>query len=677
MSSLRVALLLASSAAFQAMAQMPASDTLQQVLDLAGARAGSTAPDPLQLSKSPTIDQQLPLYRAVMAQPLRAPYRVGMLADAYAEAAASPQELIRLTGAVAGLSLAQPDVQALQRTETALRTAPDPLAASLVWMAPLGNAGSPWQPALPDKAQLPEPLRFELAMVLASIGQAHRFLQRALAEIPKTVTPALLRRQALDGDLLEFEEPDFRKLLARIDRQALLAGMVDLVAAVERLQRFIVTASALPTVSWTLDTPLGQIVVDTTGRDNSYQLKDPLLVLDVGGDDLYEFLTPSDSHRISILLDHKGNDRYLAKAPGADPSAATLGYGILWDTEGDDHYQGGQHAQASALLGAALLVDGGGQNQFVASSHAQGHAIGGLAVLLGGMGNDRYTAQTHAQGSAGPQGVAVLIDLGGNDQYTLDNTPLIRPSAQLPSHNTSMGQGAGRGLRPDSVDGRSAAGGIGILLDLAGDDHYVAQVFAQGAGFHEGLGLLIDDSGNDHFDAAWYAMGAGAHRGAGVLLKRGTGNDQYRVSHSTSLGAAHDFSVGIFLDEGGDDRYELGDLGLGAAHDNSVALFVDAQGNDLYAVKTSTCRAFGIAQISEWGGLREDLPNLGLFMDLGGFDNYPVHCERAHNNAAWAAPRSWPKLQLRSEAGAGIDGDRPLPFPVRALTSQPVPDNSR
>ena len=668
-------LLAASQITLQACAQNPNAAPLQQVLELAGVHPGDAAPDPLQLATSATRGQQLPLYQAVLAQPLRAPYRAGMLADAFADAVASPTDLFSLTGTLAGLSVSRPAGLALQQTETALRAAADPLAASLAWMAFLGSEGSPWRAVLPDETQLPNPLRFELAMMLSSIGQSHRFLQVALAQIPNTVTPALLRRQALDGEILPFEEPDFRRLLPLIEREALQAGMLELVAAVARLKDFVSSPSKLPAVAWTLDTPMGQIVIDTTGRDNIHRLSEPLLVLDVGGDDRYEFVSGRDSqrHRISVLLDHQGNDQYIALTPGADPSAATLGYGILWDTEGDDQYLGTQHAQASALFGAALLVDGGGQNRFVANSHAQGHAIGGLALLLGGPGDDQYMAQTHAQGSAGPQGVAVLIDPAGNDRYTLDNTPLLRPSPQLPSHNTSMGQGAGRGLRADSVDGHASAGGIGLLLDLAGDDHYVAQVFAQGVGYQEGLGLLIDNGGNDHFEAAWYAMGAGAHRGAGILLKRGIGNDRYQASHSIALGAAHDFSVGIFLDEGGDDAYQLGDLGLGAAHDNSFALFVDAQGDDVYEVKASACRALGTAQLSEWGSLREDLPNLGLFMDLGGTDRYSPHCTLARNNAAWPAPRRWPELKLRSEAGAGIDGEFALPFPVRALTREPKP----
>ena len=75
--------------------------------------------------------------------------------------------------------------------------------------------------------------------------------------------------------------------------------------------------------------------------------------------------------------------------------------------------------------------------------------------------------------------------------------------------------------------------------------------------------------------------------------------------------------------------------------------------------------------------MRESFLNLGLFMDLGGTDSYPAHCKQARNNADWAATRLWPRLKLPSEAGAGIDGEFALPFPLRPLTSQAVPEKSR
>ena len=628
---------------------------LTQLLRLAGVDPGSPGPDRRELDASPTRHQQLPSFRAVMEEPLSAPSRARSLAAAYRAVLGSPGAMIGLTAALAGVSLERSAAFSTGAPAVELVAASDPLAASLRWMAPMAAVGSEWPPALPDAVEFPSPLRLEVALVLAALSQSHQLLEQALARVPAGLTPALLRRQAFEGRVLPSQAADYRHALELVDWRALYTGMLVLVESVDRLKRYVATAAYLPAVDWQLDTPLGRVVVDTTGRDNHHRLKDPLLVLDVGGDDSYEFDERSETHRISVVLDHKGNDRYVADAPGADPSSATLGYGLLWDTEGDDRYQGTQHAQASALFGAALLVDGGGNNEFIASSHSQAQAIAGIALLLVGSGNDRYTAQTFSQASAGPRAVAALIDIAGDDRYTLNNTPLVAPSPQLPERNTSMGQGAGYGIRPTGADGPSAAGGMGMLLDFAGNDRYTAQVFAQGAGYHEGLGILVDEGGSDRFDAAWYAMGAAAHHAAGVLVKRGAGDDVYRASHTISLGAAHDFSVGIFMDEGGNDDYRLGDLGLGAAHDHSTALFVDGAGDDRYKVDAAACRALGFSQLSDDRSTRQNLPNLGLFLDLGGADHYPAHCRGAGNDTSWTAPRSRLGGPSSGETGAGLD----------------------
>lgn len=645
---------------------------LPELLRLAGAPASRGAPNLTGLDASSTRDQQLPLFRAVMAAPLEAPYRAGVLGDSFRGVVGSPHELVTWAGGLSGVRLSRPMDFGLAAIEARLRAAPDPLAAGLAWMAST-PAGAGWVPVLPDRDQLPDPLRYELARFLAVVWQSEQFLQRAFERFPIGVTPQLLRRQALESRLVPFEAPDYRQLLWLYEREAIVGGMLDLVGAVERLQRFVKNEATLPSVDWSLLTPFGWIVVDTSGRDNHHLLKDPLLVLDVGGNDTYEFLAPADTHRISVLLDHGGNDRYATSAAGADPSSATLGYGILWDTEGNDDYQGTQQAQASALFGAALLVDGGGSNRFVASSRSQAHAVGGIAVLLSGGGDDEFTAQAYSQATGGPRGAAVLVDTGGNDRYTLQKLPLVRPSPQLPDRNTSMGQGAGYGERGVFFDGRSTSGGIGMLLDLAGNDRYEAQVFAQGVGYYEGLGMLLDDDGDDLFESAWYAMGAAAHYAAGILLKRGAGNDVYRSTHSISLGSAHDLSVGVFVDEGGDDAYTVGEMSLGVAHANSTGIFVEAAGNDRYSVGSPSCRALGAAYQHQWGNVRETLPNLGLFMDLGGADRYPAHCARAANDSFWTGPRVWPLLDLRSEAAAGGDGEWPLPFDLRLLTRPPTP----
>ena len=672
MHRLSAALLIALALGWPARAQTQDRPPLPELLQRAGAATTRGAPDLAGLDASPTRDQQLPLFRAVMAAPLDAPYRAGVLGDSVRSVAGSPHELVALAGALSGARLRRPVDFGMASIEARLRAAPDPLAAGLAWMAST-KAGAGWVPVLPDRAQLPNPLRYELARVLAAMSQSHQFLQRAFERFPSGVTPQLLRRQALDDQLTPFETPDYRQLLPLVEREAVLAGMLDLVGAVDRLQSFVKKDAALPSISWSLQTPFGRVVVDTSGRNNRHRLKDSLLVLDVGGDDDYEFLAHGNTHTISVLLDHRGNDSYRAAAPGADPSSATLGYGILWDTEGDDSYVGTQQAQASALFGAALLVDGGGSNRFVASSRSQAHAIGGVAVLVSAGGDDEFIAQTYSQATGGPRGVAVLVDTGGNDRYTLNNLPLVRPSPQLPDRNTSMGQGAGYGIRGVFFDGRSTSGGIGMLLDLAGNDRYEAQVFAQGAGYYEGLGMLLDDGGNDRFESAWYALGASAHYAAGILLKRGAGNDVYQSTHEMVLGTGNDLSVGVFVDEGGDDEYTVGQLSLGVAYANSTGIFVDGAGNDRYTVVSATCRALGAAYVHEWGTPRETLPNLGLFIDLGGVDSYPTHCVRAANNKLWAGPRQWPLLHLRSEAAAGVDGEWPLPFALRLLTRPASP----
>lgn len=677
MHSIAAALLIALFAAQPVAAQTQDRPPLPELLHRAGAAGDNRgAPDLAGLDNSPTRDQQLPFFRAVMAAPLDAPYRAGVLGDSFRSAGASPYELVGWAGALSGARLQRPMHFGMGAIEARLRNAPDPLAEGLAWMAST-NAGAGWAPMLPDQAQLPGPLRYELARVLAAMAQSHQFLQRAFERFPPDVTPQLLRRQALEGRLTPFEAPDYRTLLPLVEREAVLGGMLDLVGAVQRLQEFVRNEPALPSVAWSLQTPFGQVVVDTTGANNRHPLKDALLVLDVGGDDDYEFLARGDTHTISVLVDHRGNDRYATESPGADPSSATLGYGILWDTEGDDRYQGTDQAQASALFGAALLFDAGGSNRFAASSRSQAHAIGGLAVLASAGGDDAFTAQTYSQATGGPGGVAVLLDAGGNDRYTLDNAPLVRPSPQLPDRNTSMGQGAGYGMRGVFFDGRSTAGGIGLLLDLAGNDRYEAQVFAQGIGYHEGLGMLLDDGGSDRFEAAWYGMGAGVHHAAGILLKRGAGNDVYRSTHEMVLGSGNDFSVGVFVDEAGDEEYAVGQLSLGVAHANSTGVFLDAAGNDRYTVASATCRALGAAYTQQWGNARENLPSLGLFMDAGGADSYPAHCGRAGNDSLWVGPRAWPQLDLRSERGAGADGEWPLPLALRLLTHRAPPAASQ
>ncbi|MCS4509743.1 hypothetical protein [Xylophilus ampelinus] len=618
-----------------------------------------TTPDLDQLRLSPTRDRQSRLLRAAMASPGALPARARHIEDRFRQAQDSPGALLRAAadlGAIPGVdrSWSAPAPMLPGGTDTLA----DALALLSVDTAGRGAGPPPAGATVPPDATLPEPLRGEIARMLLGIHAAEQLRRTALAGMPAALTPSALLGQFPDGSAVPTGIPaalDLRRLLSRLDRPALLQGMAVLAQAAARLSGHLQAAPALPRVYWRHETPLGTVLVDTTGTGSAHVLDSPLLVLDVGGDDRYTFEVRRDGNRIAVLIDHGGDDLYAAAGPGTDPSAGILGYGILWDSEGSDGYRGGSFAQGAAVFGAALHIDQAGRDRYTATAYAQGFAVAGWAVLRSSSDATRFDAVSQSQASAGPEGTAVLLDAGGDDRYTLSGTPLLFPSAQLPDRNVSLGQGAGRGQRPDaSAGGVSTTGGTGLLLDAAGDDHYSAHVFAQGVGYHEGTGMLLDGGGHDTFEAAWYAMGAAAHNAAGLLVKRGDGDDRYAASHSAALGAAHDFSVAVFVDQGGDDYYRVGDFGIGAALDNSVAFFVDGRGADHYALGPGACRGFGYAALADPDPLRSTLAGAGFFVDRAGRDVYPRQCP-ARNGAAWTSPPEGDTAASAAARGIGHD----------------------
>lgn len=458
-------------------------------------------------------------------------------------------------------------------------------------------------------AHIPQPLAGELQRALNTLTEAEGWRQHALRHLPSSVSVAALVASALPStnaaadDGADTSPHAWPKLGPLVDQHALHTGAQMALAAAERLHHFVTQSPALPPVQWRMDTPAGTVLVDTTGAHNHHLVEHPLLLLDVGGDDRHEVGSAhaAASPGIRLLLDHGGNDRYQSRAPGTGASSAVLGYGILWDTLGDDQHQGGWLTQGAALFGVALHIDDNGHNLLQATGLAQGFAIGGTALLLGSPGDDRYRAQTLAQASAGPYGQALLLDPAGNDHYHLGSEVLLWPSPQLPERNVSLGQGAAFGLTGSADEPAALPGGWALLLDAKGHDHYQASVFAQGAGLRQGTGLLLDQAGHNHFRAAWYAMGAAAHQGVGLLWASGEGDDRYEVSHVTSMGAGHDEAVGMLVDTGGHDQFVLQDLGLGAGHSSGHGVLVRGLGassqpdlgSGSYRFTGTPCRGMG------------------------------------------------------------------------------------
>ena len=476
-------------------------------------------------------------------------------------------------------------------------------------------------------------LERDLQDFLQTVAQADAWRRQALARWPPEVSaPDLWRKFVPLGPNAPGEARDIpgtSELLALVEQPSLAQGLLVLVQGVDTLRRRL-AARPPPPSSLRLETPWGEVWVQSGQECNVYRGRQPMLLIDTGGNDTYAF----DEKRaagIAALLDMVGDDHYLAHAPGQDPSAATLGYAVLWDQGGDDVHEAGWLAQGAALFGASALIDNAGDDSYSAIGAAQGFALGGVTLLVDHEGNDSYRALTQAQASAGPDALAIHIDSSGDDHYLLDK-PLIAPSAQLPDRNASLGQGCAFGLRvPGAGAVGTDAGGAAVLVDRGGNDRYVAEVFAQGAGYGGAMGALLDGGGDDAMEAAWYAMGAAAHQATGLLVARGNGRDSYAASHTMALGAAHDDSIAVFMGGSGNDNYRVASLGLGAAHDGSTAVFIDTAGDDDYDHTLRPCQGFGsTTRDTVTAAHDEEAParvlGTAVFADLSGRNSYRPGC---------------------------------------------------
>jgi hypothetical protein len=351
-------------------------------------------------------------------------------------------------------------------------------------------------------------------------------------------------------------------------------------------------------------TPFGEIIVGGYGQ-NVYH-GEALLIIDFGGDDRYEnraggvFVDPS----ISIVIDLSGDDHYLYKGNYAQGSGGS-GVGILIDLEGDDKYSARHYSQGAGILGIGLLVDGSGNDQYSGDTGSQGAGSFGIGILRDNSGNDLYSSSFLSQGFGFTWGFGVIVDEEGNDLYSAGGR--YKDWLRYEDHFLSLSQGFGYGIRP------FASGGIGIIADGKGNDNYISDIFGQGSSYWYSIGSIVDYQGNDKYSSYQYAQGCGTHLTIGTLLDF-DGNDDY-ISKGVSQGCGHDLSLGLLFDEKGNDNYSAYDLSQGAGNANGIGVLIDGDGNDNYLVRDPR-------NTQGYGNFRREYGSIGLFLDLGGEDNY-------------------------------------------------------
>ncbi|MEE8429244.1 MAG: hypothetical protein V3S33_07065 [Gammaproteobacteria bacterium] len=377
---------------------------------------------------------------------------------------------------------------------------------------------------------------------------------------------------------------EYHDIGKRIDIAGLSAGLLGLLAAAEQALSGLGQAppDTLP-MEW--ETPLGNVRISGTGDD--VHTGDFLLLIDLGGNDTYEEVGAVIARpgNVTVVIDLAGDD-HIQWRRAAGPGAGILGIGLWIDMQGDDRYEGTNVGLGAGLLGAGLLWDMQGDDLYLAGSMVEGAGRYGLGVLLDEKGNDRYQTQLDGQGFGGEGGIGMLVDLVGEDRYLcggfIPDQMQSRAKRHGPSpHYLGMCQGYGFGRRPD------ISGGIGVLLDRRGDDHYRADLFAQASAYWFGLGMLVDSSGNDRYEAFEHCQGEGLHLSAAILADGG--GDDYYSAYEHAQGVGIDRAAGILYDHTGNDSYNAHRKSQGAGlKPFGFGFLLDAYGDDAYQAAESS-----------------------------------------------------------------------------------------
>ncbi len=389
---------------------------------------------------------------------------------------------------------------------------------------------------------------------------------------------------------------------------------------------------AMPGVAGTIDrviqTPQGKVVIGGAGK-NAYNLDemgDVVMVIDVGGDDVYVEGSLSATRPMLVVVDLEGNDIYRGVKPGIQ-GGAVLGVSVLMDAKGNDVYDAKDVAQGACVGGVGVLIDNAGDDTYKGIKRVQGSALAGVGLLVDRAGNDAFRGALFAQGVGGPLGMGVLDDVAGADTY-------YGGGLFLDGYDDSPGYDGfsqGCGYAPRGI----ANGGLGVLLDGGGDDTYESDYFSMASGYWFAAGFSRDFGGNDkRFGATRlaydggprkesrfmrYGVCFGCHYALGFMFD--DAGDDFYGGTMAGHGFAWDFSQGVLCDFGGNDVYDADGANMqGVAQQAGFGMLLDVSGKDSYKASGS-CQGYGNPKVEYHKELSEG-GNFSFLVDWSGEDTY-------------------------------------------------------
>jgi len=657
-------LLLAALLACSIPLPVRAEDSLDRALAQIGLTKQTARFDPGDMSNFGPTELKLPLFEALIWDPWKAPSYSEAIARHALGAAGSLHQLTWLGANRLGRSLRRgwldDPLEGIKKTLDAQAT---PLDYAFIDL--LTRTGHP--PSEAEKAAIrkqaetipPEVGKAAASIILETRG-AEKWRRLALGDLADRYPgEGGDKGSTLPFDLERGEPPRFdtrmHEALHQVDLNFLIAGAEDLALAVDRAIASLKDFTTDKDFRLRVDTDLGAVIIKGAANDTYPESLNALLVIDCGGNDRYgQVAASSPKTPCSVLIDLAGDDTYDCRAKDAAAfGAGEMGYAFLVDCAGNDTYRGGRAGQGAGLFGVGLLLDKAGNEQYVGRQWCQGAAQVGIGILSDLGGDDRYECYQCAQGFGATLGMGALLDATGADTYVANDTDIAYPSPQTKEHNCSLAQGCGDGRRADYIDGHSLAGGVGLLVDGAGDDHYSCGLFGQGAGYWCGVGMLADLGGSDEYKGVWYTQASAAHFAVGILLDT-EGHDHYLATHNMAQGAGHDFSLGFLIDGGGNDLYEAPNLSLGGGNANGIGIFWDRGGDDTYRSSGTTLGKGNPAE--QPASLRNLMLCLGVFIDEGGKDTYPEALPFTKDGSIWTQPPAG-QPPVGAEKGVGVDAE--------------------
>lgn len=223
---------------------------------------------------------------------------------------------------------------------------------------------------------------------------------------------------------------------------------------------------------------------------------------------------------------------------------------------------------------AALILDFGGNDKYL--NHAGGSTrLNPFSVVIDLSGDDVYSATEDFAQGAGLLGGGFLVDLEGNDRYM--------------AKNHSQGAGIlGIGILADlagkdqysaiAVSQGAASFGVGILAEGGGDDSYFGNYFVQGAGYIKGFGTIVEVAGNDNYFAGGLVEDMRAPGKSYVSMSQGFGLGMR--PWESLVGASG--GIGVIAEAEGNDTYVADYFAQGASYWFSLGILDDRKGHDRY-----------------------------------------------------------------------------------------------